>query len=773
MSDTLTLAALAPRPFWVAWQTEVRTPGKPPTKVPYSPNGRRAEADAPATWGTRAEAEKRATLLPKPFGAGGVGIEFAPLGDGRSLAGIDLDLCRNPETGFFEAWAEDVLASFDTYAETSPSLTGAKAFFTFDTDAMTAIRPALGSAEFGKQFKRGGGEHPPAIELYLGSRYFAVTDAMLAGSPAELRHVETARIIRLIEVDGPAFVGGSAKRGGSKQAGGKASPGGFDKSRSAAAFRVGGAARRKPGATFETMCAALRTHSDTAEWFAEKGDAANGRELKRIWEKTDPFEGDLILSGAAPLRSAQRFIGRLHTSAAVRTLHHQNGMFYAWRGSHYIEQQTEEMRAALYRFLEPAKQLDDQGEAVDFNPTKNKVANILEATAAEAQLPLSTRPPAWLDGTATPKARDLIACTNGLLDLSSNVVRPHTPTFFTLNALDFDYQPDAPEPKAWLNFLTQLWPEDPSAIRALQEMCGLCLTGETRYQKAFLIVGPKRSGKGTIARVLSQLLGAANVCGPTLSGLGTNFGLAPLIGKRLAIISDARLGGKADQQVIVERLLAITGEDGLTIDRKFRDGWTGKLDVRFLILTNELPRLTDSSGALASRFVILTMTQSFYGKEDMALGDKLAQELPGILLWAIEGWRRLTARGHFMSPASSVEAHRDLEDLGSPIGAFLRDRCTLGAGHGVRTDVLYDAWCAWCRVQGREHTGNKQTFGRDMSAAVAGLKVAQPRGDDGSRVRYYEGIGLVPEPELARSGTRADALRDAFHEDDPGPSFAQ
>jgi phage/plasmid-associated DNA primase len=107
---------------------------------------------------------------------------------------------------------------------------------------------------------------------------------------------------------------------------------------------------------------------------------------------------------------------------------------------------------------------------------------------------------------------------------------------------------------------------------------GLLLTPDMRYQKAFLIVGPKRSGKGTIARVLKDLLGPASVCDSTLNGLGQQFGLAPLIGKRLAIIPDARLGTKVDEHVILERLLAITGEDALDIDHKYRDHWVRTRD---------------------------------------------------------------------------------------------------------------------------------------------------------------------------------------------------
>ena len=59
-----------------------------------------------------------------------------------------------------------------------------------------------------------------------------------------------------------------------------------------------------------------------------------------------------------------------------------------------------------------------------------------------------------------------------------------------------------------------------------------------------------------------RLLGAHHVAAPTLASLSTNFGLQPLIGRPLALISDARLSTKADAKVVVERLLSISGEDG-------------------------------------------------------------------------------------------------------------------------------------------------------------------------------------------------------------------
>src|SRR5262249_17581739 len=215
-----------------------------------------------------------------------------------------------------------------------------------------------------------------------------------------------------------------------------------------------------------------------------------------------------------------------------------------------------------------------------------------------------------------------------------------TPQFFTFNAIDYDFHMHVPPPLAWLEFLSHVWPNDAEAVRALQEWFGYLLTADTSLQKILMMVGPKRSGKGTIARVLRALVGPDNVAGPTLASLGWDFGLQPLLNKSVAVIADARLSGRTDGAIVTERLLSISVEDALTIDRKHLSSVTVKLPTRFVILTNELPRLGDASGALAGRFIVLRLTRSWYGQEDHRLTDRLLGELPGILLWAVEGWKR-------------------------------------------------------------------------------------------------------------------------------------
>lgn len=280
----LTLADLAEASRWVAWQTEYRK-GKP-TKVPYAPmGGGKAQADNPATWGDRAQAGRRAGKLPKPYGTGGIGIELGDLGDGRIMGGIDLDTCRD-EAGTIAPWALEVVERFASYTEVSPSGTGAKVFFLADPAGLPELAPLL-TRLGAKLFKQRGGEHPPGIELYLGNRYFAVTEQHLADTPAELRPVPRDTLRWLLEVAGPALAGSDdaeADAAIARQSRPPRGRGGSDKSRSALAWRNAHALRRA-GKSYAEMVESLTLDPETAEWVRDKGQADGGRELRRLWDR--------------------------------------------------------------------------------------------------------------------------------------------------------------------------------------------------------------------------------------------------------------------------------------------------------------------------------------------------------------------------------------------------------------------------------------------------------------------------------------------------------
>lgn len=463
-----------------------------------------------------------------------------------------------------------------------------------------------------------------------------------------------------------------------------------------------------------------------------------------------PQSIDAWLDPAYPTRSAEAFIDQSYRSARTLTLRHTGGSFYGYdeqSGYQVLEDAT--IRSLAYSFLDKSLSTP-RGEP--FRASASKVNDVVDAVKAFSHLEASHTPPCWLDSVGPSRDPfDFLQCRNGLLYLPTRIIEPSTPRFFALGGVDFRYESNLPRPVLWLGFLEQLFPEDQQSQETLQEWIGYLLTSRTHFQKIMLLIGPKRSGKGTIGRVIRELLGNTRVAGPTLANLGEQFGLAVLLHKSAAIISDARISGRSDMAVLAERLLSISGEDTLSIPRKFLGDWTGKLPTRFMIMTNELPRIEDVSGALASRFLVLMLRESFYNREDYALFEKIRPELPSILNWALDGLDRLRARGKFVQPAAAAALIQQFEDLGSPISAFIRERCVVKPGLQISVHALFAEWLSWSKENGRESTaGNVQTFGKNLSAAVPWVTQSRPR-VDGERTRMWEGIHLVSETPDAAS----------------------
>lgn len=456
---------------------------------------------------------------------------------------------------------------------------------------------------------------------------------------------------------------------------------------------------------------------------------------------TDPFSDPEkeVPAPTDPRAVAKAWVKAFHSNELDENLivHHRN-TFYVYDGTSWPEYEDRRLESDLYGWLEDKwywKDTTEKPKQVRFEPNARKLGDIIHALRGLVHVDASVTPPCWLDG----EGPEVIPMANGLLELDGRVLHAHTPRFLSHHVLPFDYDDRAPYPSRWLTFLEELWPDELESRDALAEIMGYIIGGGTEQQKLFMLIGPPRAGKGVIGRVLSRLLGPNNVAAPTMSGLTSHFGLWPLIGKPLALISDARLGSRADTPTAVERLLSISGEDSLTIDRKYRDLWTGRLTSRFVILTNELPRFVDASGALASRFVVLVLTTSFLGRENPMLTEELYEEAPGILNWALDGLDRLRARGHFEQPPSALEAIQHLHDLTAPVSAFIRDCCELGPEYSILKDDLYADWKEWCSTEGMDRTTTKAVFVRDLRAAFPGIYPSRPL-QGGKKVHMLKGI---------------------------------
>lgn len=770
---------------WVCWTYATRDGKK--TKVPIrARDGSFASTTDPSTWATFEDA----VSAWKANGYAGIGFVFTTE---DPFCGIDLDDCID-DAGVILPAATNIVESFGSYCEVSPSGRGLKIFIVGRKPEWAASR-SKGIRGFketeiydhgrfftvtGRRVAEAPGEvrdgqaalEALCLRLWPQNQRSKQTRSAASGGFAGDDNSLTAKACAA--KNGEAFrklwAGDTSGHGGDDSVADLALCchlafwTGCDVARMDRLFQQSGLMRDKwdeprGERTYgeSTMAKAIEGSNETFSGSRRAAgansaiDTSSGAkptdadEIRALLGTRDRSTGRLILSPKHTLTTAEAYLAEFNQHPEGRTLHRYGGALFEWRGNRYVEIEQEWVEQRVQQWLDRAVRMsldkrNGQIERVDFESNPRTLRDAVESIASLVHLPAQTVSPSWLDGgQGRPPALELLPCKSLNVHLPTGRVVPATPALFTLNAIEFDYDADAPLPIRWFQLLKEPFGDDAESVNLLQEWMGYCLSGDTSQQKMLLLVGPRRSGKGTVGRVLTQLVGAGNVVGPTTGSLAGTFGLQTLIGKSLAIVSDARFGG-GHAGAVVERLLCISGEDTLSIDRKYLGSVSMRLPTRFMFLTNELPSLQDASNALTGRFLVLRLRNSFFGHEDTTLGDQLVAELPGILLWAIEGWKRLRAHGKFRQPASSADAIQAMEDLGSPIGAFVRARCDVAPGRRVAVDDLYHGWRGWCEENGHDAAGSKQSFGRDLKALLPQVEHRRGTGN----ATFYEGVGLRP-----------------------------
>ena len=162
---------LRDRDAWVCWRYDWDDDRDEWTKVPIDANtGGYARSTDPDTWTTLDEA----LAYHNRAGRNTDGVGFV-VHDEDLVVGLDLDDCRDAETGDLEAWAEDVLDDVPTYAEVSPSGTGLRLF-------------GLGFVPDGGN-RSDDDARAGHLEMYDSGRYLTVTGQRVDSSPEDIRQV--------------------------------------------------------------------------------------------------------------------------------------------------------------------------------------------------------------------------------------------------------------------------------------------------------------------------------------------------------------------------------------------------------------------------------------------------------------------------------------------------------------------------------------------------------------------------------------------------------
>lgn len=441
------------------------------------------------------------------------------------------------------------------------------------------------------------------------------------------------------------------------------------------------------------------------------------------------------------LGAAQVVLERFFTKDGLRQLAYWRENWYSYYHQLWSERTDDDIAHFVHRRLQECRTVDAEGNVIDFNCAQKNVNEIKFQFQQLVGIPSHINAPAaYIDGKWSEQdARGKIVCKGEIVDMLTGKVTSNHHMFIP-NGAEWSWAKKKADPEKWLNFMSELFNGADAEIELLQEWMGYVLSGDTWAHKGMILVGPPRSGKGTIGHILTRLLGKSMVASPTLHSLGKDFGLQPLLDKRLCLVSDARLSNKADIMSVIEVLLRVTAGDPVDVARKHKGSLMTTLGSRVMLLSNEMPQLYDSSDAINTRFLIIQLSNSFLGKENHGLLDELTEELPQIARWCVEGYKRLRQRGRFSEPESSVASRKEWYEENNPLAQFVEDRCTLGDDEKVEMTALYEIYKTWSEARGIPVMA-ANALSRRLSAQLVG-KVR--KGKSGS-TRYMYGLSVRDE----------------------------
>jgi putative DNA primase/helicase len=418
---------------------------------------------------------------------------------------------------------------------------------------------------------------------------------------------------------------------------------------------------------------------------------------------------DLIIQPSKPSETAATF-----KAAYFPTLINHQDEWLSWDQSAYQPIEDATVQSKISEFLNSAKvKVYDRNGGSKLMPYFPKMKDLKEVQGQLKPLchvPRNTMsPPTWLAGTPKKLAaidpRNIISFKNGLLDITTRKLYPPSEHFFTRTSLPFEYDKRAPKPHRWLAFLADVTAGKTDEgelvarlehVTLIREMMGYLLSSDTSKQKVFHLCGQPRSGKGTILRVITAMIGTRNTVSPPIQSLAGDFGPQSLIGKSLATITDMRTDNKAHLSAAASHINAISGEDYQTVQRKNIESWSGFLPTRFLMVSNAVPNFGGHTSALAARLLIVPFENSFIGREDTELTKKLLAELPGIINWALDGLDDLNLQGNFVEPADCAKLKSRLILRSDPVHGFVAECCTVKPCNGIDKATLYEHYVRYC-----------------------------------------------------------------------------
>jgi len=657
--------------------------------------------DDPKRWMTFEQALERSKNYD------GIGFIVARNSDGLSVVGGDLDCCRNPRTGTLSAWAISIIEEIKPfYTEPSISGTGIR-FFALghlpnnenkidghgSDDLLNEDREAILAAKPKAVFN--------GFELYEDARHLTITGKKIAEYCFEPEDRTEA-----IEEAAIPFLAAKATKDMKAGNGKLPQIDILDVIDTSSFFRSGGqllGPHPTEGSTtgknlvvdpaknvYCWMHDGINAGGDAWIWLACECGAVR-------WEDAGP---GALKDRAVMNKTVKYAIEKvLVTSDQVKTPEggleaRINKRVQEWIAEHHFKTVSDTER--LYRY-DHGVYLDD-GETVlkaliesEFgDKTTNRwvgdiVGKVKRRTYVDREL-FNSEP--------------VLNVKNGLLDLETLQLRPHTPDYLSTAQLDVAYDSTARSPEI-IKFISEV--VQPIDVPLIEEIFGWLLWPDYHIHKAVMLLGPGRNGKGTLLRLITAFLGRKSISNVTLQDLvADRFSKADLYGKIANIGGDLPSKDLSDTAAFRN----LTGGDDNRAQEKYRAAFNFRNKAKLLFSANVLPRSPDDTYAFYSRWILIEFLNVFdlqKGTADPNLDEKLQaqDELSGLLNMALAGLARLRRNGWKFSYSKSVE---DVETMykrnSNPVLAFLMDECDAAENSYIEKTVFLNKFNEYARKHG-------------------------------------------------------------------------
>lgn len=449
---------------------------------------------------------------------------------------------------------------------------------------------------------------------------------------------------------------------------------------------------------------------------AKAREKSNPRDyLERTYKKAVPIKKKQYKQLGKAFNSKE-FIDQYLGTKQSKMLY-RNFNFYQYNGHYYEVIKAGAIKRDLYDFM-------------GYKLSHSRLKSILDL--------LKT----GLDDPSVLEPMNQLNFPNGVLNMDTKQLSPHSDSLFFTSMYPFNYDPTADCPN-YKQFLKYILGNDPNLLAFDQEWLAYMLTFYTSLQRFRINIGEGANGKSTHYKVMMAIVGKEYYHNGMLSIIWSPREAHILQGMKVLFAEELNYLGQVNSARLKE---AVDGY--IHCNPKYEDPFSFKNTAKFIVNTNELPNSADPTFGMARRMIIVNYNTIIPEKDrDSRYYEKyLEPELAGIMNYALEGYDRLVAQKHFTKCSASEHAVQKYMRESSPVKLFVAEECILGPNQRIQKQKLFKAFIKFCEEYNFKQNYSYIRFARELNSYCCQMNSKLRTSDTtayNERVKIYIGIDLI------------------------------